>query len=60
MVKTLLNLCSWKFVAAAGVLYVGLLAAGAAYFASQAVSLVNFQSSPIDLADPLAVDQVPS
>jgi hypothetical protein len=60
MLKTLVNLCSWKLVAAAGVVYVGLLTAGTIYFASQAVSLVDVQRTPIDIADPLAVDQSPS
>jgi len=50
MLKTLVNLCSWKLVAAAGVIY----------FASLAVSLVDVQRTPIDIADPLAVDQSPS
>lgn len=60
MLRALVNICSWKLVALAGVLYVGLIAAGAVYFATQAVSLVDAQRSPVDMTNPLAGERVPS
>lgn len=60
MLRALGTICSWKLVGLAGVVYIGLIAAGAVYFATQAGSLVKVQRSPAVLTDPLAPGQMPS